>query len=64
MTQQPRLLVHLGQPLLELLQLALESHKFALKLEQDNPDILLWVIKQLWKCHAGVNVDEAILLRF
>lgn len=43
MTQQPRLLTHLEKPLLELLQRALEAHKVALNLDQDNADILLWV---------------------
>lgn len=64
MTQQPRLLVHLEKPLSELLQLALESHKLALKLDPDNADTLLWVAKQLWKHCAYVNVYEVILARF
>lgn len=64
MTQQPRLLVHLEKPVVELLQMALESHKCALELDRDNADALLWVAKQLWKHHACVNVYEAIPLRF
>lgn len=64
MTQQPRLLVHLEQPLDELLQEALESHKFALKLDQNNADALLWVAKQLWKHHVCINVYKVILPRF
>ena len=40
--QQPRLLAHLPTPLFNLLQIALDSHRFALKIDQDNPDLLLY----------------------
>ena len=40
--QQPRLLAHLPTPLFDLLQIALDSHRFALKIDQDNPDLLLY----------------------
>ena len=35
-------MAHLSTPLFELLQVALESHRFALKIDQDNPDLLLY----------------------
>lgn len=39
--QQPRLLAHLPTPLIDLLRLALDSHRYALKVDQDNADLLL-----------------------
>jgi hypothetical protein len=58
MTQQPRLLAHLEKPLLELLQAALEAHRLALNLDQDNADILLWVALQ-WQLHGTcVNLAQ------
>ena len=41
-SQQPRLLAHLSVPLIDLLQLALDSHRTALRIDQDNPDLLLY----------------------
>ena len=45
--QQPRLLAHLPTPLIDLLQTALDSHRLALKIDQDNPDLLLYAPKTL-----------------
>ena len=42
--QQPRLLAHLPTPLFDLLQIALDSHKTALKIDQDSPDLLLYAL--------------------
>ena len=42
LAQQPRLLDHLPFTLVELLQLALESHRYALDINQDNADLLLY----------------------
>lgn len=47
--QQPRLLAHLPTPLFDLLQIALESHKIALKIDQDNPDLLLYALSTYGK---------------
>jgi len=41
-SQQPRLLASLLLSLMDLLQLALESHRYALDIKQDNPDLLLY----------------------
>jgi len=43
-TQQPRLLVHLPTALTDLLQVALDSHRVALKIKQDSPDLLLYIV--------------------
>lgn len=42
LTQQPRLLAFMPFSLMDLLQLALESHRYALVIKQDNPDLLLY----------------------
>ena len=39
-TQQPALVEHVGLPLVDLLQQTLESHRYALKLNEENPDVL------------------------
>ncbi|KAL6715612.1 hypothetical protein ACLMJK_006573 [Lecanora helva] len=39
-TQQPRLLQHLPTPLIDLLHTALDSHRAALQIQQDTPDLL------------------------
>lgn len=48
--QQPRLLAHLPFSSVDLLQLALESHRYALDIRQDNPDLLLYA--QVIPLHA------------
>ncbi|WPG98635.1 Hypothetical protein R9X50_00142800 [Acrodontium crateriforme] len=40
LTQQPALVAHIGLPLTDLLQQTLMSHRYALKLNDDNPDVL------------------------
>ena len=40
MSQQPVLLKHVGVALVEWLQLTLESHRYALRLDEDNPEVL------------------------
>lgn len=42
--QQPRLLAHVPDSSLSPLQLALDAHKVALGIDQDNADLLLWVL--------------------
>ena len=42
-TQHPKLVGHLNQPLLNLVKVALESHRYALGLQQENADLLLYV---------------------
>jgi len=42
LAQQPRLLAFMPFSLMDLLQLALESHRYALDIKQDNPDLLLY----------------------
>lgn len=39
-TQQPALVEHIGLPLIELLRQTLESHRVALKIKDDVPDVL------------------------
>ena len=39
-TQQPALVEHVGLPLIDLLNYTLESHRFALRLNEENPDVL------------------------
>ncbi|KAI7301256.1 hypothetical protein KC315_g16744 [Hortaea werneckii] len=39
-TQQPSLVAHIGLPLEDLLQQTLESHRYALRLNEENPDVL------------------------
>jgi hypothetical protein len=41
LTQHPKLLAQLPGSLLDLLQTALESSRFAMSLNPDNPDVLL-----------------------
>lgn len=43
-SQQPRLLECLPTPLIELLQTALDSHRLALTIDQDNADLLLYAL--------------------
>lgn len=45
--QQPRLLEHLPGSLIDLLKAALESHRAALEIEHDSPDLLLYA--QIWE---------------
>ena len=42
LAQQPRLLAHLPFSSMDLLELALESHRYALDINQDNADLLLY----------------------
>lgn len=42
LAQQPRLLAFMPSSSMGLLQLALESHRYALDIKQDNPDLLLY----------------------
>ncbi len=49
--QQPRLLEHLPTPVLDLLQVALGSHRYALRIENDNADLLLYVA-----CIGVINI--------
>lgn len=46
LTQHPRLLEKLPGTLLELLKTALESSRYALNLNQDNADVLLYVFSR------------------
>ncbi|KAI7286853.1 hypothetical protein KC345_g889 [Hortaea werneckii] len=39
-TQQPSLVAHIGLPLEDLLQQTLDSHRYALRLNEENPDVL------------------------
>ncbi|KAI7257557.1 hypothetical protein KC335_g12714, partial [Hortaea werneckii] len=39
-TQQPSLVAHIGFPLEDLLQQTLDSHRYALRLNEENPDVL------------------------
>lgn len=39
-TQQPALVEHVGLPLIDLLSQTLEAHRYALKLNEENPDVL------------------------
>jgi tetratricopeptide (TPR) repeat protein len=39
-TQQPALVEHIGLPLIDLLAKALEAHRYALKLNEESPDVL------------------------
>jgi hypothetical protein len=41
LTQHPKLLAQLSGSLLEVLQTALESSRYAMSLNPDNPDVLL-----------------------
>jgi len=40
LTQQPALVSHLGLPLVDLLQQTLTSHRYAQRLDEQNPDVL------------------------
>jgi hypothetical protein len=57
MTQQPRLLVHVGEPLDRLLEISLEAHQLALNIDQGNADILLWVATQMEKLATPVLIS-------
>ncbi|KAK4552220.1 hypothetical protein LTR86_010574 [Recurvomyces mirabilis] len=39
-TQRPAIVSHIGQPLVDLLKQTLDSHRYALKLNEQNPDVL------------------------
>ena len=39
-TQQPSLIEHIGLPLIDMLSKTLEAHRYALKLNEENPDVL------------------------
>lgn len=39
-TQQPALVEHVGLPLIDLLRQTLDSHRYALRLNEENPDLL------------------------
>ncbi|KAK3719431.1 hypothetical protein LTR37_004288 [Vermiconidia calcicola] len=39
-TQHPTLVEHIGLPLIDLLSQTLESHRYALRLNEENPDVL------------------------
>lgn len=52
LAEQPRLLAHLPYSLIDLLQLALESHRIALDINQDNADLLLYVSL----VHVGIGI--------
>jgi hypothetical protein len=39
-TQKPALVAHVGLPLVDLLKQTLDSHRYALRLNEENPDIL------------------------
>lgn len=39
-TQQPSLVDHIGLPLIDLLSQTLEAHRYALRLNEENPDVL------------------------
>ncbi|KXL41456.1 hypothetical protein M433DRAFT_45261, partial [Acidomyces richmondensis BFW] len=39
-TQRPALVAHIGRPIVELLEQALGSHRYALQLNEENPDVL------------------------
>ena len=39
-TQRPALVEHIGLPLIDLLSQTLEAHRYALKLNEENPDVL------------------------
>lgn len=39
-TQHPALVAHIGVPLVDLLTQTLESHRYALRLNEENPDVL------------------------
>ncbi|OAP63817.1 hypothetical protein AYL99_03044 [Fonsecaea erecta] len=54
----PLLVPHLHRPLLEVLQQALEAHRYALSLDQDNPDTL-FNTAQVLTAVAEVNAKDA-----
>ena len=65
LTQHPRLLEQLPGTLLELLQTALESSRYALSLKQDNADVLLYVHFFSYFPKTGAVTHEAgFLLHF
>ncbi|KAI4140300.1 MAG: hypothetical protein LQ340_007893 [Diploschistes diacapsis] len=66
LSEQPRLLRHLPTPLLQLLHVALESHRYALELKSDDSDTLLHVFHLKFKLFSNAaqvltSLAEALL---
>lgn len=53
LAQQPRLLRYLPGATFDLLTTALNSHRYALEISRENPDLLLYVSLRLLACSLG-----------
>ncbi|KAI9737080.1 MAG: hypothetical protein M1834_000670 [Cirrosporium novae-zelandiae] len=63
LTQYPKLVAQLPSPLIELLGVALESHRIALHLQQDNADVLFNTAQALTSLAEQLNSDHPKLSR-
>jgi hypothetical protein len=57
-SQQPILIEHIGIPLVDWLQLTLESHRHALRLSEDNPDALFNTAQVLTSLAEELSEDD------
>lgn len=57
-SQQPALVEHIGTPLVDWLQLTLESHRHALRLSEDNPDALFNTAQVLTSLAEELSEDD------
>ncbi|CAK4030595.1 hypothetical protein DOTSEDRAFT_163364 [Lecanosticta acicola] len=57
-SQQANLVEHIGVPLVEWLQTTLESHRYALQLNQDNPDVLFNTAQILTSLAEQLSEDD------
>ncbi|KXS96519.1 hypothetical protein AC578_5844 [Pseudocercospora eumusae] len=59
LSQHENLLEHIGLPLLKWLQLTLESHRYALRLSEENPDVLFNTAQVLTSLAEQLGEDDA-----
>lgn len=57
-SQQPALVEHIGTPLVDWLQITLESHRHALKLSQDTPDAMFNTAQVLTSLAEELSEDD------
>ncbi|EME89763.1 uncharacterized protein MYCFIDRAFT_78456 [Pseudocercospora fijiensis CIRAD86] len=59
LSQHENVLEHIGIPLLEWLKLTLESHRYALRLTEENPDVLFNTAQVLTSLAEQLREDDA-----
>ncbi|KAL2048507.1 hypothetical protein N7G274_000419 [Stereocaulon virgatum] len=62
--QQPRLVANLHTSLIDLLQIALKSHRFALKIDQNNSDLLFNTAQVLTSIVENLGDGKALVENF